>query len=543
MTKVFAVFLLLLGAPSLIAAPQTRTVLVLPFENRSASADLGWISEAFAQVLSTRLEGPGRFVLGRGERNGAYKQLGVPPDTPLTLASEYEVAQTLGVDWMVVGSFKVTGQQLSAQAQLLDVSSLKLDPPIEETDALSNLIAVQNRLAWRLLVSYDKDFNGDSEEIFAQRFRPVRLDAFENYIRGVLATDGATKIHFLTAAERLDPADHRAAFTLGNYYFNNKDYANSAVWLAKLDANDPNYLASLFLAGVDNFFMGHDADAEKDFETLSKQMPLSEVWNDLGVLETRRASYKEALASFEHAYQIDPGDADYSFNLGACYSSMGEYPEAVQYLEKAEAADPSDLGARTLLAYALERAGDRAGSQAQLAWVAGHDGKAMADLNDNILPQPRLKKQYNGAAFRLLSVTVHNSLEDMLNKEAPAQHGRFHLLRGEDYVKQGRYPEAIRELSEAAALIPGDPDVHFFLGQAYEMHADHGKAIEEFETSLQLNNSAVTHLWLAHAYLSLHQTSEALTQGQAALALEPGNADATRLIDSIHQQQHLRADP
>lgn len=543
MIKVITVFLLLLGAPSLIAGPQTRTILVFPFENRSASADLGWISEAFAQVLSTRLGGPGRFVLGREERNGAYKQLGVPPDTPLTLASEYEVAQTLGVDWMVVGSFKVMGQQLSAQAQLLDVSSLKLDPPIEETDALSNLIAVQNRLAWRLLVSYDRDFNGDSEEIFVQRFRPVRLDAFENYIRGVLAADGSTKIHFLTAAERLDPADHRAAFALGNYYFETKDYANSAVWLAKLDANDSNYLASLFLAGVDNFFMGHGADAEKDFETLSKQIPLSEVWNNLGVLETRRGSYKDALASFEHAYQIDPDDADYSFNLGACYSGMGEYAEAVRYLEKAEAADQNDLGARTLLAYAMERAGDRTGSQAQLAWVASHDGKAMADLNDNILPQPRLKKQYNGAAFRLLSVTVHNSLEDMLNKEPPAQHGRFHLLRGEDYVKQGRYPEAIHELSEAAGLIPGDPDVHFFLGQAYEMHADHGKAIEEFETSLQLNNSAVTHLWLAHAYLSLHQASEALTQGQAALALEPGNADAARLIDSIHQQQHLRADP
>ncbi|MGH9353220.1 MAG: tetratricopeptide repeat protein, partial [Terriglobia bacterium] len=304
------------------------------------------------------------------------------------------------------------------------------------------------------------------------------------------------------------------------------------------------YLVSLFLAGVGNFFMGRYADAEKEFETLSKQMPLSEVWNDLGVLETRRGSYKEALGNFERAYRIDPEDADYSFNLGACYSGLGQYPEAVQYLEKAEAQDQNDLGVRTLLAYAMERAGDHTGSQAQLAWVASHDGKSMADLNDNILPQPRLKKQYNGSAFRLLSVTVHKSLEDMLSKETPAQHGRFHLLRGEDYVKQGRYPEAIRELSEAATLIPDDPDVHFFLGQAYEMHGDHDKAVEAFETALQFNNSAVTHLWLAHAYLSLHQTSEALTQGQAALALEPGNADAARLMDSIHQQQsHLRADP
>ncbi|HEV2500395.1 MAG TPA: tetratricopeptide repeat protein [Terriglobia bacterium] len=534
MKRVIAILLLLfIIAPVLAAAPQTRTILVFPFENRSTSADLGWISEAFAQLLSTRLEGRGRFVLSRDERNVAYKQLNIPSDTPLALASEYEIAQTLGVDWVVVGSFKVTGQELSVDEQLLDVRALKLYPPIEETDTLANLIGVQDRLAWRLLVSYDSNFSGNSEELFAQRFRPVRLDAFENYIRGLLASDSVTKIHFLTAAESLDPTDHRAAFALGDYYFKEKDYSNSVTLLAKLDANDPDYLASLFLSGVDNFFMGRDADAEKEFETLSKQIPLSEVWNNLGVLETRGGDYKDALANFERAYQIDPADADYSFNLGACYSDLRRYSEAVTYLEKAETQNQNDLGVRTLLAYSMEKAGDRSGSQAQLSWVASHDGQAMADLNGNILPQPRLKKQYNGSAFRLLSVTVHNSLEDMLSKEPPEQHGKFHLLRGEDYVKQGRYPEAIHELSEATTLIPDDPDVHFFLGQAYEMHGDHGKAIQEFEAALRLNNSAVTHLWLAHAYLSLHQQADALAQGQAALALEPGNQNAQKLIDAL----------
>ena len=203
-----------------------------------------------------------------------------------------------------------------------------------------------------------------------------------------------------------------------------------------------------------------------------------------------------------------------------------------------------DLGAHALLAYALERGGDRVGSQAQVAWVASHDGQAMANLTDDILPQPRLKKQYSGSAFRLLSVTVHNSLEDMLGKEPPAQHGRFHLLRGEDYVKQKRYPEAITELTEAATLIPQNADVYFFLGQAYEMHGDHARAIESLNTALRLSNTAVTHLWLAHAYLSLHQDADAMAQGQAALALEPDNANAVRLIDALRTRQPVtRADP
>lgn len=538
MKRFIAVILFtLLAAGSLAAAPQTRTILVFPFENRSSSSDLGWMSEAFAELLSTRLSGPGRFVVDREERNRAYRQLDVTPDTPLALATEYEMAQTLGVDWMVIGSFKVTGQQLSAEEQLLDVHNLKLYPPIDETGALSNLVDAENHLAWRLLVTYDRDFSGDSEEIFAARFRPVRLDAFENYIRGLLATEANAKIHFLTESERLDPADHRAAFVLGSYYFDQKDYPDASLWLAKLDSRDENYSASLFLRGVSDFFLGNDAAAEGEFQTLSKQMPLSEVWNNLAVLESRRSNYKDALADFERAYQIDPRDEDYSFNLGACYTALRQYGEAATYLKKAESESEDDLGARTLLAYALQQSGDRAGSQTQLAWVASHDGRSMADLSGDILPQPRLKKQYNGQAFRLLAVTVHNSLEDMLSKEPPAEHGRFHLLRGEDDVKQRRYPEAIQELTEAAGLLPGNADVHFFLGQAYEMNGEHNKAVDELNAALRLNNNAVTHLWLAHAYLSLHQTADALTQGQAALALEPGNTNAQRLIDALRTRQ------
>src|SRR5579875_1991434 len=136
MKKFASLFLMMLCACGLYASAQTRTVLVFPFENRSASSDLGWISETFASVLSTRLAGPHRFVLEREERNTACKQLGIPPDTTLTLASEYEVAETLGVDWAVVGNFKVSGQQLTAHAQLFDLRHLKLYPAIEESGAL-----------------------------------------------------------------------------------------------------------------------------------------------------------------------------------------------------------------------------------------------------------------------------------------------------------------------------------------------------------------------------------------------------------------------
>ncbi|HLI35132.1 MAG TPA: hypothetical protein VKW70_08815, partial [Terriglobia bacterium] len=103
MKKIVSLLFLLLSACALNAAPPTRTIIVFPFENRSSNSDLGWMSEAFAEVLSWRLAGSHRFVLGRQELNTAYRQLGAPPGATLTLASEYKIAQTLGVDWAVVG--------------------------------------------------------------------------------------------------------------------------------------------------------------------------------------------------------------------------------------------------------------------------------------------------------------------------------------------------------------------------------------------------------------------------------------------------------
>jgi tetratricopeptide (TPR) repeat protein len=536
MKKVLLTLAVILCACAIAAARQTRTILVFPFENRSASADVGWISEAFAEVLARRLAAPERLVLNRDELNQAYQQYGIPPNSTLTLATEYKVAETLGVDWAVVGDFKVAGQQLTAEAQLLDVPKLKLYPVIHEDGSLTDLVHIQTRIVWTILKRYDADFQGGSEEAFARLFAPLPLDAFENYIRGILAQDNTSKLEFLNTAARLNPSDHRAAFALGQYYFEQKDYANSGYWLAKLNSNDSNYLKALFLRGVDAFFLGDNRSAEAAFRTLSAQLPLNEVWNNLGVLEARRGDYQEALASFTRAYQGDPSDPTYSYNLGACYTSLTQYAEASRYLEKALREEPTDLGARTLLAYTLNRQGNQAGSRAQLEWVSEHDGRAMADLNADILPQARIKRTYNGEAYRLLSVAVNNSLEAELSKLPLEERGRVHLARGEEFVKEGRLMEAVRELTEAVSLLPNDSSAHLFLGQAYELEGEHAKAIAEFQSALRFDNSAVTHLWLAHAYFSLRSYSQALKESQMALDQDPGNPDAERLIDSIQQR-------
>jgi Tfp pilus assembly protein PilF/TolB-like protein len=534
MRRTFGLLLLLLFCPwQLRGSSEVRSLLVFPFENLSPRPDLSWISESFAQVLSSRLSQPDNYVLERDERNAAYTQLGMPMDAPLTLASEFKVAQTLGVDWAILGNFNVTDNRLVAHARLLNVKLLKLSPPLEVSGDLTELVDLQTRLAWRLLATHDPGFTVGNEEDFRRRFHDIRLDAYENYVRGLVATDDTSRLHFFTESERLDPSDHRAAFALGRFYFEQKDYANSVLWLGKIEESDLDYNESLFLRAVDEFFLGREPVAEKDFEILAKALPLDEVLNNLGVLQARRGRYDEALANFERAYQSNPSDVDFCFNRGVALWYEKRYPEAAESLRAAVQADPDDIEAHTLLAVVFGKLGDAALEQKEHEWLAEHEVGTATGQTGDVLPQPRLKKNYDGRAFRLLELTLNNAREQRLATASPQMRIDAHLAEGKKFLAQNRYGEAEHEMKEVVSLAPDDPQAHILLAQALEAEGKHPEAAGELKSALKLQDSAETHVSLGYVYLSMNQPEMARLQAQAALNLDPRNPQAVQLMQQI----------
>lgn len=532
--RLVSLLIFALVSGQLKGAPAARTVLVFPFINRSTRADLNWISEGFAVILSSRLASADRYVLGREERNAAYAQLELPPEAPLSLASEYKVAEILGVDWAVVGNFNVEGNRLTARARLLEAHGLKLSPALEATGELSDLVELQTQLAWRLLAAHDPDFVVGQEDDFRRRFPEVRLDAFENYIRGILATDTASRVHFLTEADRRNPLDHQAAFQLGLFYFDQKDYAKSVLWLRKLDERDSNYLESLFHIGVGEYFLGHEAVAEQAFTALERQIPLTEVSNNLGVMEAHRNDFADALVQFNRAYQADSTDPDFSFNMGVCLWYLKRYNEAYKYLKEALSLDDDDPGAHSLLALVSGKLGDSQRQQVERKWIADHEGIPISKItDDDILPQTRIKKNYDGRAFRLLALTVQNAMEQSLARKPPLEHAEVHLADGKRLFAEGRLAEADRELSEAVSLVPQDDQAHLIFAQVLEAESKHQEAAAEIETALKLKNSVAAHILLARVYFAMNRLDAARAQGQIALGLEPGNSEAAQLMDQI----------
>ncbi|HXH49302.1 MAG TPA: tetratricopeptide repeat protein [Terriglobia bacterium] len=550
--KCIGFFILLLFICGGVQAAPPRVILVFPLENMSGNASLGWMSEGLAELIGTRLTSPGRYVIERDERNDAYDQLGLPLDMPLTLASEYKVAGTLGATIAVVGHFTLAGDQLTTHVQLLNIPNLTLSRAIEVSGKLTDLDALETRLSWELLRSQAGEAAPVTEEEFRNRFPPVRLGSFESYIRGILSTDLKSRVHFLREADRLNPRDHRAAFALGKYYFDQEAYADSARWLRILNSGDRDYAQSLFLLGIDEYFLGNNASARVALKKLSEIVPLGEVFNNLGVVELRAGRYDEALEDFQRALQKDQADSDYAFNMSMAFWHLKKYDQVSNYLHKVLAQDADDLEAHVLLAEVSGELGDTGTRENQLAWISDHEKDPADDPpGDNSTvqsasdPSPRIKKEYDGKAFHLLSIELaraaHKTLEDQPGHEIRAA-GQTHLKQGQDLLSAGRLAEAERELTQAVLLLPHSSEAHRVLGQAYEREGKHTLAATEFEASLKEKDSFDAHLGLAKAYVSLDHLEPALKQTQAAQQLEPANTEARDLAEQIRAQLSVHSD-
>ena len=550
--KWIGLFLLMLLACGRMDAASPKVIMVFPLENMSGNASLGWMSEGIAELLATRLASPTRYILQRSERNAAYEQLGLPLETPLTLASEYKVAQTLGATIAVVGRFTLAGDQLTTRVQWFDVPGLSLSHPIVMTGKLTELDDLETRLAWELLRSQDKEAVTGTEQQFGNRFPDVRLDAFESYVRGILSTDSKSRINFLRVSNRLNPRDHRAAFALGHYYFEQEAYTDSARWLQILGAGDRDYAESLFLLGIDEYYLGHYASAEAALKKLAGIVPLGEVFNNLGAVELRLGHYDQALAGFTKAYEKEQNDSDYVFNMSLALWHLKKYDQVAEYLHKVLAQEPDDLDAHMLLAEVSGELGDTETRRSELAWVSDHqkdtaddppgDNNSAHSAHD---PSPAIKKEYDGKAFHLLSLAVTRAAQSRLAQK-PAQvvesDGKSHLKQGLDLLAAGRLPEAERELNQAVLLLPGSDEASRALGQTYEREGKHTLAATVLETSLKEKDSFQAHLWLARAYVSLEHFEPALKQTQAALRLDPANTEAKDLAERIRTQLSAQRD-
>ena len=323
-----------------------QTFLVVPFENQSKAPGLEWIGDSFPELFQERLDSPTVYVLSREDRIRAYDRLGIPVELRPSRPTIYRIAEQLDVDYVVLGEYNFDGRSFTTTAQLLDMRRPRLLPEMKESGPLLNLIDVQTGLAWQILHTLFPSF-ATSRDAFVADASAVRLDAFENYIKGVIAPTTDEQIQHLREAVRLSPAYPQALLRLGKAYYQERQYEPTAAWLSKISQDDPAALEAHFYLGLSEYYQNQFPRAESAFAFVAQRLPLSEVYNDLGVVVDHRDRVA-AEAYFQKAIAEDPNDADYHFNLAVELYRSGDFAGASRQLRDALAQKPADAEAKSL---------------------------------------------------------------------------------------------------------------------------------------------------------------------------------------------------
>ena len=106
------------------------------------------------------------------------------------------------------------------------------------------------------------------------------------------------------------------------------------------------------------------------------------------------------------------------------------------------------------------------------------------------------------------------------NKDRP------HAGLGSAYTDQGRYQEAIAQLTEALRINPHYAEAHYNLGSVYAHQRRYQEAITQFSEALRINpDYAEAHYNLGIAYRTMGDSSSAFKEYQILKKMNPGLAN------------------
>ncbi|MCX6612970.1 MAG: tetratricopeptide repeat protein [Acidobacteria bacterium] len=370
----------------------SETWLVIPLFNQTAKTTLDWIGESAAESISEALVRQDLLVVDREDRKEGENRLALRTNSPWTRASMLKLAEVLDADHLVFGSYElVAGADPAAMgtlkivAESVNVRDLRRGGRFTEAGPLEDLASLQSHLAWQVLKS-SMPKSAPSEEQFRQARTNIRVDAVENYVRGLLATSPEVQERYFQQALKLDARYSQAAFQYGRLLFRRDNLTSAALQLEKVQNWDPHFREANFLLGLARFRLKDFKASEASFQRVSKEVPLSEVLNNLGIAQLR-LNMPEALENLRRALEGDDKDPTYHFNLGVALLLRGAFAEGADQFRATLDRNPSDQEATKLLGRCLRP-------------------QSGIPSREELFGSERLKLEYEESAYRQLKALM-----------------------------------------------------------------------------------------------------------------------------------------
>ncbi len=527
--------------------------LVFPFENAGASSHLDWLGEGLEELTILRLSAAGEEVYSHQGRINELDRYGLPPGAKLSRATMLRIAEDLDVDFVVFGNFISDGTTLTVESRILRVNPPALLPVARESGPLDTLMDLQTRLAWRTLTSSEHAYPWSLNE-FAKKQRPLRLDAFEHYVRGLLAADDDVRLRELREAAKLEPDWPEPDFWLGEVYFSHRDCNAAMTWYARIPKTHDRYAEAVFATGVCHLLLSQPDRAQEVFTSLREALresgsgdahvasavsggDLPEILNNLALAKARLGDASGAQTDLQRAADLDPDEDDYPFNLGLLALEANDPGNAAGYFREASEREPDNAEDRALLIFSLEKAARKQEADQERISATeafGPNGLPAVHLDakaDALTHMARVKTELDATELRqeikMAEIASVNPSGPMVNSaEAHIQQARQEMAAG--------HPDAAeREFHAALALNGTSPAAHRGLADIARRQGKLDEAVAQLQAALQARDSPVTRLTLARIYLEQKKPDLASAELQHALKLAPNYTEAKELLDHL----------
>jgi adenylate cyclase len=293
--------------------PEKPSIAVLPFVNMSGDPGQEFLADGITNsIITTFSSNPYLFVIAR---NSSFAYKGKP-------VKVQQVAEELGVRYVIEGSVARSGDRIRLSAQLVD--------------AIKGYHLWGERYDWEL------------KDLFALQ---------DELVRRIGRAVGVKLIHGEQLLHQVGPKNIEVALKLyqGVEYmraFNIDDNNRARLIAEECIALEPDWYAGWWNLGsvtMTDIFLGNTKNPAKSLQTaielLEKAIDMTEVYKEriypqLGFLYSLKRDYDKAIELGEKGVAAVPNGSEAHIWLGISLNFAGRYHEAIPLMEKAIRLDP-----------------------------------------------------------------------------------------------------------------------------------------------------------------------------------------------------------
>jgi len=287
--------------------PDAPSIAVLPFTNLSGDPGQEFLVDGLTENIITALsKAPGLFVIARNS-TFTYKGKAVKVQ---------QIAEELGVRYVLEGSVMKSGDRIRVTAQLIDALSGKHLWAERYDRDLKDLFAFQDEISLRILSAMQVKLT-DGDEARWRGGPPSKFETVLKYLEAMGLARQFTK-ESNAIAKRL------AEEMIGEDPKSHLGYTSMALTLV----SDPWY------GSTTNPKETLDQAVEMAQKAIALGAHSGGLHVILGYIYAMRREYDKAIAEGELAVQIEPSGADANLQNGTVLTWAGRAKEAISHIEK-----------------------------------------------------------------------------------------------------------------------------------------------------------------------------------------------------------------